>query len=133
MTLVAALLAGWIASKPLAEVNKPPREVNKPLGEGMGRVVLIVSDLDSGEPIPNATFVTENVWAEMWASPVGKSDSNGQVQFESKEQKGYEYYIWPVPDGYVESGDGDGRVPAAIRPGETIVHRFHLRKRLSSR
>ena len=113
VTLATALLTGWLT--------------NKPLGEGMGRVVLIVTDVDSGEPIPNVTFVTENVWAEIWASPVGKSDSNGRVRFESKEQKGFEYYISPVPNGYEETGDGDGRIPTAIRPGETVVHKFYLR------
>lgn len=80
----------------------------------------------TGEPIRDVTFVKENAVREDWATPVGRSDADGTVRFETKPLPGYFFSILPVPQGYkVTSLD---EVPARVKVGDRVDYRFHLRK-----
>lgn len=92
----------------------------------IGKVILHAVDIDSGKPIENVSFAIENSLAEMWAESVGKSDKSGTLELKSKVKKGYFYSIYPLPPGYKVVGLD--AIPSGIKLGETVEHRFHLRK-----
>ncbi len=92
----------------------------------VGEIVLHAIDVDTNKPIPNVTFVKENLLAEQWAVSVGRSNHDGTLTFRSKPLPGYFFSILPVPEGFKVAGLDE--VPAGIRVGERIEHRFYLRK-----
>ena len=104
-----------------------PSTVGANPGIETGTVVLHAIDADSGEPIPNVTFVIENLKAEEWAAPVGKSGADGRWQLEMGPKPGCFFSVLPVPVAYQVTGLDE--VPAGVVVGGRIEHRFHLRKR----
>ena len=93
---------------------------------GVGEIVLHAIDVDTNKPIPNVTFVKENLLAEDWTISVGRSNHDGTLTFRSKPLPGYFFSVLPVPEGFKVAGLDE--VPARIRVGERIEHRFYLRK-----
>lgn len=114
-----------------AAVSEPADDEDEnalvPRGVETGTVVLHALDADSGEPIPNVTFVIENLKAEEWASSVGKSGDDGKRQLEMEPKPGCFFSVHPMPDGYQVTGLDE--VPAGVVVGGRVEHRFHLRKR----
>lgn len=91
-----------------------------------GEVVLRAIDADTLQPIPNVKFCKENLLGEIYATSVGRSNDDGTLSFRSKPLPGYFFSLFSVPEGYKVTGLDE--VPAGIRVGERVVHRFYLRR-----